>query len=126
MTLDPRAFGFPIDLTGEYKACPSLSSHIKAIKSAGMLERKERIRLLYNQENENDAKDVHFWVKEIGWVLYGDDINVQVEFNNRAAIPKTIRFSVRVHVQMSTGRLASQINHFQEQITLKAYECKGL
>ncbi|KAI6174836.1 Hemocyte protein-glutamine gamma-glutamyltransferase-like protein [Aphelenchoides bicaudatus] len=82
LTPNPRAFGYPMDLINEYKSDIENSAYIKSVKSTGLMDRQERIRLLYANDSNPNITDVEFVVKEIGWVVYGDDISVQVEFKN--------------------------------------------
>ncbi|KAI6227367.1 Hemocyte protein-glutamine gamma-glutamyltransferase-like protein [Aphelenchoides fujianensis] len=130
LTPNPRAFGFPMDVSADYrlgaKNAEDFRLHVATIKAAGLLERKERIRLLYGAAAEVQSTDVFVWVHEIGSVLFGDDIHVHLELTNRASESRSVRLSVRIHTRRPNGCLASQINHFRERIELKPHETESL
>jgi hypothetical protein len=118
-----------MDLTNEYKQefDEECSNRVRSLKSTGLMERKERIQLLHTNKSVNQQRsNIEFKVKEIGFVTYGDDINVEVEFNNKADSSRCISFSVRVYAQQPNGRLTAQINNFQDRIKLNPYECKSV
>ncbi|KAI6208647.1 TGc domain-containing protein [Aphelenchoides besseyi] len=130
LTSNPRAFGFPLDITADYRDVAKVNNefraHIEAIKSAGILERRERVHLLYGCGIDNQVKDIYFWVHEIGMILFGDDINIELELVNRATDCRTIRLSVRIHTQQQNGKLGSQINHFRERLEMNPHEKETL
>ncbi|KAI6219488.1 Protein-glutamine gamma-glutamyltransferase K [Aphelenchoides fujianensis] len=130
LTSNPRAFGFPMDVSADYrlgaKDAEDFRLHVATIKAAGLLERKERIRLLYGAGVEVQSADVFVWVHEIGSVLFGEDIHVHLELTNRASESHSVRLSVRIHTRRPNGCLASQINHFRERIELKPHETESL
>lgn len=60
-----------MDVTSDYKQSTTESqSNIKALKLSGLMERQERVRLLYNQGMNPSASDVSIAVKDIGWVSF--------------------------------------------------------
>ncbi|KAI6227408.1 Protein-glutamine gamma-glutamyltransferase K [Aphelenchoides fujianensis] len=130
LTPNPRAFGFPMDVSADYrldaKNAENFRLHVATIKAAGLLERKERIRLLYGAAAEVQSTDVFVWVHEIGSVLFAEDIHVHLELTNRASEGRSVRLSVRIHTRRPNGCLASQINHFRERIELKPHETESL
>ncbi|KAI6203951.1 TGc domain-containing protein [Aphelenchoides besseyi] len=130
LTSNPRAFGFPLDITADYRDVAKVDNefrvHIEAVKSAGILERRERVHLLYGCGIDNQVKDIYFWVHEIGMILFGDDINIELELVNRATDCRTIRLSVRIHTQQQNGKLGSQINHFRERLEMNPHEKETL
>lgn len=84
MTPNPRAFGYPVDLINDYKQEISEENlaHVKSVKSASLMDRQERIRLLYTNGVDSHVTDVEFWIKEIGWVNVLFDLSTNLNFRS--------------------------------------------
>uniref|UniRef100_A0AC34RFR7 Transglutaminase-like domain-containing protein n=1 Tax=Panagrolaimus sp. JU765 TaxID=591449 RepID=A0AC34RFR7_9BILA len=124
LTPNPRNYGYPMDLTLDYKEKEGTNNerlvHIKALKSAGVAERHDRIRLLYGKDlDSNLPEDVEIIVEEIDKVFYGDSIFVDISVKNWSSMKRTVQLSVDTVTLFHTGSQSFRISRFNETIELE-------
>lgn len=124
LTPNPKNYGYPMDLTADYKEKEGTNTerlvHIKALKSAGVAERHDRIRLLYGKDLDSDLpEDVEIIVEEVDKIFYGDSIFVDLSVKNWSSTKRTVQLSVDTVTLFHTGTQSYRISHFTETIELE-------
>lgn len=124
LTPNPRNYGYPMDLTSEYKSNEKGNGeklvHIKALKSAGAAERHQRIKLLYGKDiDEHTPEDVEVLVEEIDKVYYGDEIIVEISVRNWSNSARTVKLHVDIATLFHTGTQSTKVSRWHESLTLE-------
>ncbi|CAD5208094.1 unnamed protein product [Bursaphelenchus xylophilus] len=146
LTADPRCPLIPIDITDHYyniepsstaeaaERLEKLGKLVKkpncqqaqALKTAGALERYQKIRLLYGSNVLQNASDVGVTVTPTEAVVFGDNVVVEIEFKNNSPKYRTVNVSVRVHLRNKDGKVGTQVNGYKETYELSSGQSESL